>query len=113
MQIAYSQRLAVTVPKRLPPGGGKQRRILGSLGPSAHQLPGPVLLKAGLGVQLIFSYTYPGPAEAATNCGSFYTSKMVAQGQSQAAPDTELHQSPSQDAPDPTHPVASFRQHQS
>lgn len=39
-------------------------------------------------------------AKAAIKCRLVYSSKQVAQGQSQAVPDTDLPQSPSQEAPE-------------
>lgn len=48
-----------------------------------------------------------------TNYRSLRSSCEVALGQAQAAADLGLHQSPSQESPDPTHLVASFIPHQS
>nr|KAF6378902.1 hypothetical protein mMyoMyo1_009791 [Myotis myotis] len=54
-----------------------------------------------------------GIAKAAANCGSLCSSKQVAQGQLQTTSDINLHQRPSQDAPEQTQPVVGFKTHQS
>lgn len=72
-----------------------------------------VLVEASLGTQLGPSHAHSGPAEPATNCGLLFSSKQVAHSWSQAVPDTDLHQSPSEKAPEPTHPVVGFKLHQS
>lgn len=69
-------------------------------------------MEAGLCTQLGPSHTHPVPAEAATTFGSLCRSKQVAQGQLQAASDISMLQKPSQEAPEPTHSVAIFKQHQ-
>ena len=51
--------------------------------------------------------------KAATNCGSLCSSKKFTQGQLQAVSDIGLHQSCSQEAPEPTHAVTTFRQQES
>ena len=61
-------------------------------------------------MQLGLSHTLD-PEEAATNYGLLFSTKQIAQGQSQAASDIDLHRSPSQEAPEATHPVAGFRPH--
>lgn len=50
-----------------------------------------------------------GPAEAATSYAMICSSEQVARGWSQAASDFNLHQCPSQEAPEWTHQVAGFR----
>ena len=52
-----------------------------------------VVVGAGFGAQFGTSHTLLGPVEAATNCGSLSSSKQVAQGQSQAAADTDQESS--------------------
>ena len=59
-----------------------------------------------------FFYEHTGPAEAATNYASLCSTKQVTWDQSQAVSHIDLHQRPSQETPEPTHPVPSFR-HQS
>lgn len=54
------------------------------------------MVEGSLGMELELSNMHPGPAEEATYCGSIYISKQVAQGWSYAAPDIDLHQTPSQ-----------------
>lgn len=58
-------------------------------------------MEADLGAQLVPSNTHIGPA---TNCESLCSPKQVTQVQLQAESDTDLHQSPSQEAPEPTQP---------
>ena len=53
--------------------------VLGCLRTCAELPSGPVLVIAGLGVQLGPFYTHPGKVEAATNCGSLCSYKQVAQ----------------------------------
>lgn len=62
-----------------------------------------MLVEGGIDVQLGISEVHPDPAEAATNTGSSYSLTSVAQGQSKAVPEIDLHQSSSQEAPDTTH----------
>lgn len=64
-------------------------------------------------MQLSPSQAHPGSGKAATSCGSFCGSKQLAQGQSQAASDADLNQSLFQEAPEPKHPGANHRQHES
>ena len=64
----YSQRLFR--PNRKPSGRGRLRQSFsGCLGTFADLSQGPVLVKAGLGIQHGPSSTHPGTVEAAGNCG--------------------------------------------
>ena len=90
-------------------GRGKSQ---GGLGPFADLPQDLVLVGDSLGALLGVSHIHPGIAKIATNCGQLCSSKPVAQGQSQAVSDIDLHQSPSQEALEPIHSVNSFRQHQ-
>ena len=62
--------LSVTEFDKQPEGRGRKRKILEHLEIFADAPPGLVLIKAGLWTQLGLSHVQPGPAEAATNCGS-------------------------------------------
>lgn len=80
------------------------------LGPFAHHPPGLMLVEAGLSEQLGPSHTYPSSAEIATNYRWLGSSQQITQGHQcltfncTKVPTNVLEQ---------THPVASFRQHQS
>lgn len=93
-------------------GGDSWRQTSGFLRTFAVLPLGLVLVKVSLGVQLDPSCIHPGPAEAAIKYELLCCSKHISQGQSQAASYIALHQSPSKEAPEQTHPMASFRQHQ-
>ena len=60
-----------------------------------------MLVKAGFGAQLGFSCAHLDPAEAAKNYGSLCSTKEVVQGHSQAVSEIGLHQSTSQEDPEP------------
>lgn len=83
------------------------------LGPFADLQLALVLMEPSFGTQLGPSHSHQGPAKAATNCGSLCSSKQVAQCQSQAESEIDLHWSSSQGAPRPTHSEANFRKYQS
>lgn len=71
------------------------------------------LLSASLGSQHSNSHVPPSPVQATNNCRSLCISYQVAPDQIQAAADLGLHQSLSQEDPEQTPQVVSFRQHQS
>lgn len=66
------------------------RLISWCLEPFADLSLGSVLMEASLDTQSGPFHVHPGLAEAATNCGSPYTFKQVAQSQSQAESDIDL-----------------------
>lgn len=70
--------------------------------------PHLVLVDDGLGTQIEHEHMHSGPTEAATDCWSLCSSKQVVQCQSQTLYDVDLHQNPSQKAPEPTYPVVAF-----
>lgn len=72
----------------------------------------PVQVVASLSSQYSLSKVPPSPTEAASNCRSICSSHQTASSWAQMAADLGLHKSPSQEAPEPTHPVAIFRPHQ-
>lgn len=65
-----------------------------------------------LGSMLVVAGFGPSHIHQSPNCGWLCNCKEVVQGQSQAESDIGLHHSPSQMAPQQTHTVDSFRQHQ-
>ena len=80
------------------------------LGNLADKPPGLVLEKARLGEQLGLSSTYPGIAEAATNCILFVaTNRLLRVMHRQCLTLICIGVSPKRHTA--THPVASFRQH--
>lgn len=92
-------------------GSWRWKHISGCLG-TFNDLPlGTVLVKADLGAQLGFSHEHPGPAETDKKLWITLSFNQVSQGQTQAAHDIGLYWSPSQEAPENTCPVASFRQY--
>ena len=107
----YLMQLAV-LPKALPPSE-PNRQLAGrseSWGALGLLLTCP-RLEAGR--HLGPSHLHQGSAEAATNCRSLDSSRQVAEGQLQAASDSDLHWSPLQESPEPTHPVGGLKTNQS
>lgn len=98
------------LPEALPASNRQLAGGGGSCDVGAFCRPAPRL---EAGTQLGPSHPHPGPAEEATNCRSHGSSRHVARGQVQAASGIDLFRSPSKESPEPTHPVAGFRQHQS
>lgn len=64
-----------------PTDGGGQMWILECLGTFADLIPGPVMVKANLGVLLGPSHTHPGPEEVDTNCELLCSSNFQDQRQ--------------------------------
>lgn len=107
-----SETLKVIEHNRQPEGKGRQRQISGCHGHIVDLPLGSALGDAGLGAELVPSNAHPGPAEGAINCGSFCSSKKVAQNKSLLLSDIDLHQNLSQEDPGLTQPVPIFGQHQ-
>ena len=101
----------MTEPNKQLAGKGRWRHILGYLGKLADMYLGLLLVKASLGVQLGSSHAYPGSAEAATNCGLVVSlNKFPRATHRQSLTLGCIRVLPR--SPEPTQPVAGFRQHQ-